>query len=211
MTNLDLTMMGAVHDALRRELAQLARIAARTDDDPRGILRTALGWELFKGYLHIHHTSEDDVLWPTLEGLLRHRPDDLALLEAMESEHAAIDPLLDAIDEALRERDKDPQHLAGLVDALHSNLTGHLRHEEAEALPLIDATLNEQQWQRFGETHRARIGTDVTRFMPWVLHEANEQTIAVVLHRLPPDLLAAYRDDWQPAFANLDLWPRRNS
>jgi iron-sulfur cluster repair protein YtfE (RIC family) len=209
MTNLDLTMMGAVHDALRRELEQITRVAARTDGDPRETLRTALGWELFKSYLHVHHTSEDDALWPTLEGLLQDSPQDLALLEAMEREHAVIDPLLAAIDSALIDREQDPRDLGGLVDALHANLTGHLRHEEAEALPLIDATLNEQQWAHFGQTHRARIGADATRFTPWVLHEADEQTVAAVLHRLPPELLAAYHDDWQPAFAALDLWRPR--
>src|SRR5207245_2409645 len=57
---LDMAMMYAVHNALRRELERIARITARPEDDPRHILRTAVGWELFKNYLRVHHVSEDD-------------------------------------------------------------------------------------------------------------------------------------------------------
>ena len=45
---LDMSMMFAMHDALRRELVQVTRIAALRDDDPGPLLRAALGWELFK-------------------------------------------------------------------------------------------------------------------------------------------------------------------
>jgi hypothetical protein len=53
----DMTMMLVMHDALRRELERMARITAHTDDDPRRILQTALGWELFKNYLRVHHNA----------------------------------------------------------------------------------------------------------------------------------------------------------
>ncbi|MFD3567679.1 hemerythrin domain-containing protein, partial [Streptomyces sp. NPDC058667] len=32
--NLDMTMMFAIHDALRRELERIARITSRVDEDP---------------------------------------------------------------------------------------------------------------------------------------------------------------------------------
>ena len=75
---------------------------------------------------------------------LADRPDDLALLDAMEAEHAAIDPLLESIDAALVDREGGPERLGDLVDALHTNLTGHLTHEEADALAgLREATSEE--------------------------------------------------------------------
>jgi hypothetical protein len=83
-SKLDITAMYAMHNALRRELEHLARITASSNDDPRHILRTAAGWELLKQALHIHHTSEDDSLWPAMRQALASRPDDLALLDAME-------------------------------------------------------------------------------------------------------------------------------
>jgi hypothetical protein len=39
--------------------------------------------------------------WPRMRARLADRPDDLALLQAMEDEHARIDPLIAAVDGAL--------------------------------------------------------------------------------------------------------------
>ena len=206
MAALDMTMMYAFHDALRREVERIARISARQDADPREVLRTAIGWEMFNTYLRVHHTSEDDALWPPLRDALAEKPEDLALLDAMEAEHAAIDPLLEGVDAALADRDSGPERLAGLVDALTTGLGAHLRHEEKEGLPLIGATLDQGQWARFGELHRTRIGSDLSRYLPWVLDSADPARAERIIAGLPAPLLAAYGDEWLPAYARLKIW-----
>ncbi len=203
---MDMTMMYAIHDALRRELERIARVTTRIDDDPRQVLRTAVGWEMFKRYLHAHHTAEDETVWPVMKRLLAGRPDDLALLAAMESEHAAIDPLLEAVDVAIADRDSGPQRLRDLVDALVTGLSGHLKHEENEALALIDATLNEQQFQRLGQRQAELIGADAPRYLPWLLDDMDPARIAAVLGRIPEPLRVAYRDEWQAQYADVRLW-----
>jgi hypothetical protein len=208
--SLDFTMMYAMHDALRRELERIARVTARTDDDPRHILRTAVGWEMFKRYLLVHHRSEDEAIWPVMQGALAGQPDDLALLDAMEAEHAAIDPLLNAIDAALADRDNGPGQLGDLTDTLTTVLAGHLKHEENDALALIDATLTLQQWAHFSEIHRNGIGADSVRYLPWLLDSASPESTAAVLAPFPPALRSAYADEWQPAYAALDLWGTRD-
>src|SRR5262245_53043492 len=95
---LDMTFMYVFHDAIRRDLERIARATSRESDDPTRVLRTAAGWEMFKKYLRIHHRAEDEAVWPVMYQVLTDRPDDLALLDAMEAEHARIDPLLDGID-----------------------------------------------------------------------------------------------------------------
>ena len=45
---LDMSMMFAMHDALRRELVQVARIAGQPDGNPARRLQATVGWELFK-------------------------------------------------------------------------------------------------------------------------------------------------------------------
>lgn len=114
---LDMTAMYAAHDALRRELELLARTAARVDDDSRRILGTAVGWELFKKSLHVHDTAEYDALWPLIREAAADHPDDLALLAAMEAEREAIDPLIDAIDTALADRESG--HSASVTSPTH--------------------------------------------------------------------------------------------
>ena len=203
---LDMTAMYAMHNALRRDLEHIAKITAATDDDPRRILASAAGWAMFKKALHVHHTAEDDALWPPMRRALDARPGDLALLEAMEAEHAAIDPLIEAIDTALADRACGPERVGERTDALAGALSGHLKHEEDDALPLIAATVTQQQWERFGEVHRARVGPDAPRFVPWLLDGADERTVATTLALLPEPVRAAYQDQWQPSYAALDGW-----
>jgi hypothetical protein len=199
-------MMFAFHDALRRELGRIGRISARADDDPRRVLRTAVGWQMFKDYLRVHHTSEDDAVWGVLLPVLADRPGDIALLDAMEAEHAAIDPLLNAIDAAIVDLDDGPERVGGLVDELNTKLTAHLRHEESEGLALIDSALTEQQWQHFADVHRDRIGSDAPRYLPWLLDSATEEGIATALARLPEFGRVAYRDSWLAAYQAHDIW-----
>ena len=102
----DLTIMLAAHDAFRRDLARLARAAASADlSDPARRRSVAAGWELFKRELHIHHTAEDELIWPALRPRLVHSEHALSVLDAMEEEHERIDPLLAAVDAAFTQRD----------------------------------------------------------------------------------------------------------
>jgi hypothetical protein len=41
---LDMTRMYIMHTALRRDLERIAKATARSDDDPRRVMRTAVGW-----------------------------------------------------------------------------------------------------------------------------------------------------------------------
>lgn len=202
----DMTLMNAMHNALRRELEHIAKVTARIDDDPRRILANAAGWEMFKTALHIHHGAEDEALWPVMRQALADRPDDLAVVEAMEAEHAVIDPLIEAIDAALADRDTGPERLGAITDALASALTGHLKHEEDLALPLVDSAVTPEQWQHFGAVHGTRSGSDAPRMTPWLLDGADEHTVATTMAFLPEPVRAAYRDQWQPAYAALDRW-----
>ncbi|GAB2953002.1 hypothetical protein GCM10027280_46730 [Micromonospora polyrhachis] len=203
---LDMTAMYAIHDALRRELAYIAKATASVDDDPQRVLRTAAGWELFKKSLHVHHTTEDDALWPVMRQALATRPDDLALLDAMETEHAAIDSAIEAIDAALLDRETGLERLGELADALATGVGAHLNHEENEALPLIQSAVTEQQWQHFGQVSAARVGPDAARIMPWMLDGASAETIATMLAPLPEPVRMAYQNEWLPAYDALDRW-----
>ena len=191
---LDMTMMFAYHDALRRDLNRAAGLKTRCE-----------GWDLFQRFLHVHHTSEDDALWPVVRGEVADRPDDVALLDAMATEHANLAPLLAAIDEAFGKEDPGAR-LGGLMGELDAGLRHHLDHEERDALPLIDRTLTLERWMGFGEAATKALGPDVPRFFPWLLDGADEETAGRVLGRLPEPIKAAYRNAWFPAYETKELW-----
>jgi hypothetical protein len=203
---LDMSMMIAMHDALRRDLAQVGRIASRRDDNPGKVLRAALGWELFRKFLLVHHQTEDDVLWPSLRARVAGRPDRLALVDALEQEHTVIEPLLTAIDTAAADPDYGHQRFGDIVDELSAKLSGHLAHEESDGLALIDVSLTPQEWQHFAQVHGERLRDDAPTYMPGLLNGASPQALDAVLSKFPPPLLSAYREQWAPTYAALDVW-----
>ncbi len=203
---IDLTVTYAMHDALRRELAQLDRVTTAADRDPRQVLATAAGWTLFKKALHAHHTAEDDALWPPLRQNLAGRPKDLALLEVMEAEHAAITPVIQAIDAVLTDPGAGSLRLGQLADALTRGLAGHLEHEEEAALPLVRRELTAEQWGHFSRVQAQHIDRDAPLLLPWLLDGADEPTAARLLAHLPAPAYAACTTRWIPAYAALDRW-----
>jgi iron-sulfur cluster repair protein YtfE (RIC family) len=209
LSNVDFTLMYAMHNALRRDVEHIARITADSNDDPQRILGNAAGWELFKRALHIHHTAEDEGLWPQMRQELADRPDDLAVVEAMEEEHAQIDPLIEAIEVALADRESGHERVGGLTDSLATALKTHLGHEEADTLPLIESSLTLEQIQTFGKVHAAKTGPDGPRLMPWMLDGQDEKIVAATMAILPEPARAMYHAQWQPAYAAFDLWSTR--
>jgi hypothetical protein len=203
---LDMSMMFAMHDALRRDLERVGRIAGRLDDDPAKLLRAAAGWELFKKFLVNHHESEDEALWPALRTAVAARPDQAALVDALEAEHAVIDPLLAAIDAAAADPDGGHERFGGLVDELIIELSAHLTHEEKDGLPLIDIAVTEEQWQHFNFVNAERNRPDAAMFMPWLFDGADRERRDSLLGKFPPPMLAVFREQWAPAYAARDLW-----
>jgi len=206
----DLTIMLAIHAALRRDLAHLARAARRPPiqlDDPAERDAVLAGWTIFKTQLHHHHTAEDADLWPRMREHLADRPDDLAVLDAMEEEHRHIDPLLAAIDAGFADRDHGHERLGDAVDALATELPAHLRHEERDALPLLGRTLTAKEWHGFEVEQRRKTGIrGASQMFPWMLDSASPDEVHAVVHMLPPALRVVCRHVWQPRYDRVSHW-----
>jgi hypothetical protein len=188
----DFTMMYAAHDAFTRHLD---RISEELERNGAVSGATAERWRLFATQLHIHHTAEDESLWPMLRSAIA-SPGELAVLDAMEAEHAQLDPQLDRI---------DVQTGAGLasdaaesVRELAAVLARHMRHEENDALPLIDAYLGRAGWAEFGRRIRSTQGVSgAAVYLPWLLDGAPASQAKRVLAVLPLPVRVLYRAVWQ--------------
>jgi hypothetical protein len=200
----DLTIMLAAHDAFRRDLTRLARTAAAAKlSDPARRQSVAAGWELFKHQLHLHHTAEDELIWPVLRPRLAHSPAAQDTLDAMEAEHEQIDPLLAAVDTELAGGDR----AADVIDALTSALTGHLAHEERDGLPLIGVALTAAQWRGVGRKIASKNGlSNGSEMFAWMLDGADREHTAATLGQLPPPLRVLYRAVWKPRYAKTPRW-----
>jgi hemerythrin-like domain-containing protein len=208
----DLTVMLAAHEALRRDLTGLARAAAGTArSGPAQSEAVLRGWAVFQRQLHIHHTAEDELVWPALRERLAASDGAQSVLDAMEAEHQQIDPLLAAVSQAMDEARPDGvAHNGGLladtVDVLTMALHGHLAHEERDALPLIGITLTATEWRAMGR----RIGLRNLRRAPemfaWMLDGATPGQAAAATGQLPPPARVLYRTVWRPRFIRHPRW-----
>jgi len=131
----------------------------------------------------------------------------LALLHAMEDEHARIDPLSAAVDGALADHGDGHHRLGDIVDAFTTELTGHLAHEERDALPLINRVLTRADWRAFEASQRRKTGLrGAAEFLPWLLDGTTAEEAQAVLHRMPPPVRLVYRRLWQPRYTLHDRW-----
>ncbi|MBV9452298.1 MAG: hemerythrin domain-containing protein [Streptosporangiaceae bacterium] len=205
----DLTIMYAAHDAFRRDLVSLARAAGGDLSDPAKQQSVAAGWEVFKRQLHVHHTSEDEFIWPVLRTKFARSDSALSVLDAMEQEHAQIDPLLAAVDDAFARRRADVcfDRLADVVDVLVTSLTDHLDHEEREGLPLIGTGLTGAEWRKVGRRIGLKNGlSEGSQMFAWMLSDAGSDRTKQTIAQLPPPLRVLYRAVWKPRFEKTPRW-----
>lgn len=203
-SQLDFTMMYAVHDAFRRDLALLVTAADRRTGSLRAFKE---GWASFTYYLDIHHTAEDSALWPPMRRRMGGDPERVALLDSMEAEHAVLDPLIEAIDARLASG--DVSRLREDAEKLREVLMAHLDHEEEAGLPLIRDVVSVKEWDTFGEAQRKAVGTKgAASFFPWLLDGAPTGTEQKVLGLVPPPIRFLYRKTWRPRYQKNSPWAR---
>jgi hemerythrin-like domain-containing protein len=177
----DVKMMYVMHHAFRRDLVMFADAAAVTPADDRDTWDAlAERWRIFSTVLHHHHSGEDAGLWPRL---MREATDaERDTLEAMEAEHAGIDPILTACAESFeRVRSAtDPataEFLADRLAAARDSLSHHLHHEETEAMALVQKYLTTADWHHIEQTNfknkKVSLG-ELAETVPWIMHELPE-------------------------------------
>jgi iron-sulfur cluster repair protein YtfE (RIC family) len=186
----DMALMYVMHHAFRRDLTAFAAAAEATPVTDRTAWRAlAERWAIFASALHHHHSIEDEGVWPYL--LERVAEEDRQVLEAMEAEHEGIDPLLESCGAGFarlaEHADEDARAaLAVRLVAAREDLGRHLRHEETEAIPLIQAHFTAESWKAMEQEHADdRAGLRHTLdLVPWVVHglpaDAREQAFGHV-------------------------------
>jgi hypothetical protein len=195
--------MYAAHDAFRRDIDRLTGAATSNQADSPEVLQR---WAIFEEQLRLHHTAEDEAIWPQLWAAAT-QPDDAAVVEAMQAEHAKIDPLLSEIDSYYSLR--DGRSLAASFGRLAEALTADMAHEEQDALPLFEKLLGKRGWDAFtryiGKAQGLR-GAAV--FFPWMLEGSSQATAEKVLRQVPPPVRVLYRRVWLPRYTRTRQSPR---
>ncbi|MDV3222228.1 hemerythrin domain-containing protein [Intrasporangium sp.] len=172
----DMTMMYVMHHAFRRDLTAFAAAAASTPVADRTSWQAlAERWGVFSQCLHHHHSGEDAGIWPLLMG--RADAAQRETLEAMEGEHAEIDPILTAcaagFTRLAEHADEDARAaLAVRLAAARESLGRHLRHEETDAIRIIQEHMTNAEWHALDEEYfkQGVSFRQVLAIVPWILH-----------------------------------------
>ena len=146
----DTRMMGIVHRALRRDLRRAEVALNRSPHPPReqqDAIARHLAWMM--SFLHAHHRSEDEGLYP----LVRDRdPAASELLDTMDADHRAVASAIAEVEAAATPgsagRDGQADRLIGALTSLSRVLLPHLEREEDEMMPVVSAVVTESEWRQ---------------------------------------------------------------
>lgn len=193
----DQTGMYLIHHAFRRDLDRFRDAVRRTPVEDHDTWRAlARRWVRLADILHHHHTVEDDHIWPLVRQRVEERSElrGLEVLEAMAAEHELLDPALEACGRGLAAMAAGPSEdqrnaLDVHVSTTRTLLLDHLRHEETEALPLLQRTLTVADFAATeAAAEKAYPVRTLTFLVPWVADG------------VPPDLIQQTLGEAGPAY-----------
>lgn len=181
--------MPLIHRIFRRQFAEVRALVpelSSADGAQVSVVADHLGF-LLDG-LHMHHTTEDELIWPRL---LERVGVDAPLVERMEEQHHQIDVSVDDVRAAMSAWRTEPtpaasSALADRIGGFLVVLEAHLDEEEQVVVPLIDRYLTEAEWQDVGE----RAFEKFTPAQRWIatgqlVEVATPEEVAMMFGKLP--------------------------
>jgi len=146
--------MVVVHRTFRREFRLLPELVRRVapGDTARATVLANHARLVLDG-LHMHHTGEDDLLWPKL---LERAAPDAELVHRMEEQHERVHDALEHLRPALDRWEAEARpavtgEVAAGFDTLREALLEHLDDEERYILPLAARHITQSEWNELGE------------------------------------------------------------
>lgn len=189
----DTTMMRIVHDALRRDLARAKTALAERGADRarRRAIGAHLGWMM--RFLHDHHASEDEGLYPLVRQRAAGATDVLDVLDRMSHEHDDIAAAIATAEAAAAALAHDPsddatRHTLVAVGDLEDVLLPHLQEEEDEAMPITSRLITAAEWQAIEKKHNLdpKSMSDLGFEGHWLIDNARDADRATVIGLVPP-------------------------
>lgn len=189
----DVRMMTVAHSNFRRELKlSVPAVRAVPPGDTRRAAEISQHVEIWLGFVHHHHTIEDELLW---EKLTERVPEQLApLIDLMEAQHEIVAALLDQCPPLVQAwrvtaSDADGARLADHLAVLVSELCDHLDAEESRVLPLMALHIRPDEWEEFTERGMESIPKKLllTGF-GMMLYEGDREALALEIAKFPAPL-----------------------
>ena len=199
----DVRDMYVVHRVFRREFALIPRLIRQVAPGDTTRAAVVAGHaRLILGGLDMHHTGEDDLLWPKL---LERATPSADLIHRMETQHHRVEELIAELGEALprweaEARPAVTEEVGSTFDALRVALLEHLDDEERQILPLAERHITPQEWAGLGEHGMAKVKkSELPLLFGAILEEAapEERKLMLSIAPAPVRLLVRTVFAWQ--------------
>jgi hypothetical protein len=202
----DVSDMYAVHQALRDSLdcaPQLVRGVGAGDTARVGLISNF--YENVLSFLHVHHDGEEHLIFAPL----RERcPSDAALVDLMQSQHAAVVDLIARSQGALvawSGGDAAAQEVsATALGDLSQALDEHLTAEETQLLPLCAENLSVEEWGALpGHALASFDGDKVWLILGLIRDQMAPEQRELMLANMPPPAVDMWTGFGEQAYKNL--------
>jgi hypothetical protein len=181
----------AIHRAVRRDISRLS--AALAEQVPPAAAVQAY-WSVTAAQLHHHHEFEDTVVWPLMGARLGARVE--ALLDRNSHEHEVMSAAMAQFDAAVGTTPTDTAVAAAALGEMEMTIDTHLKHEEADVLPLISEAFTMEDLAFFQAEDAKTNAANV--FLPWMLEDAPETDFVFFTAAMPAPVREQLESAWMP-------------
>lgn len=185
----DVSDMYVVHRVFRREFTLIPRLVREVPQgDTARAHVVAEHLRLVVAGLHMHHTGEDELLWPLL---LERAAPSAELIHTMQAQHARVDDYAERLEPLVADWESNAaavraEQVARLVEEFWAALLEHLELEEREILPLASRHVTAEEWEQLGKHGSHQMRRDQLPLMfGALLEETDEDERAMMLGKQP--------------------------
>ena len=200
---IDVSDMYAVHKALIGALDAAPAYVAKADLDPGRVEVIGSFYENVIEFLHVHHTGEDELIYPVLEQRCAESRSDL---ERIDDQHKLLHAPMDAGRSAIAawRAAPSPETAQAVIDAIASiaePLRPHLAEEETVVLPIAAKSMSPEEWGALSG-HAMMIFRADKPWLPLGLlrEQLDQEHRDGMLAGMPPEMRTEWTEQMEPAF-----------
>ena len=201
--NTDVSDMYGVHKALIGALDAAPAYVATAEPDSERVEVIGSFYENVIEFLHVHHTGEDELIYPVLE---ERCPESRSELERIDDQHKLLHAPMDAGRSAIASWRAAPstdraQAVIDAIDSIAELLRPHLAEEEAVMLPIASKYMSPEEFGGLPGHHMMMFRADKPWLMLGLVREQLDQE-----HRdgqlagMPPEMRTMWTEQMEPVF-----------
>jgi hemerythrin-like domain-containing protein len=199
----DVSDMYAIHKALMGALDSAPAYVAKADLDPDRVEAIGSFYENVIEFLHVHHTGEDELVYPVLE---ERCAESRSELERIDNQHKLLHAPMEAGRSAIAAWRAAPstdnaQAVVHAIGAIVEPLRPHLAEEESVLLPIAAKWMSPEEWGRLPGHGMMIYRAD----KPWlalglIREQLNQEQRDSMLAGMPPEMRTMWTEQMEPAF-----------